>query len=154
MEVRMRRHDRAMADEDAKTLLKNGEFGVLSTVSPDGQPYGIPLSYAYDGDVIFFHSALQGRKLDNIVGNNSVSFCVVGKTEILPRKFSTRFESVIVFGRASEAAGGEKDRGLFELARKYSSAFLEEGRQYIERDRHKARVYKIHIESITGKSRK
>jgi nitroimidazol reductase NimA-like FMN-containing flavoprotein (pyridoxamine 5'-phosphate oxidase superfamily) len=40
----MRRKDRELSAEEAGRILAKGEFGVLSTVGTDGQPYGIPLS--------------------------------------------------------------------------------------------------------------
>jgi hypothetical protein len=150
----MRRHDRAITEDDARTLLHNGEYGVLATVSPDGRPYAVPLNYAFTGDLIFFHSAPEGHKLDNMAVNERVSFCVVGKTQVMPEKFSTRYESVIAFGKACEATGDEKQRGLTELLKKYCAGFMKEGLQYIERDGHKTKVYKIVVESFTGKARK
>jgi uncharacterized protein len=39
-------------------------------------------------------------------------FCVVGRTQILPDEFSTKYESVIVFGRAIEVSDDEK-KGLY-----------------------------------------
>jgi nitroimidazol reductase NimA-like FMN-containing flavoprotein (pyridoxamine 5'-phosphate oxidase superfamily) len=127
---------------------------VLSTVSVDGQPYGVPVSYSYNGDVIYFHCAVEGHKLENLSGNNKVSFCVVGKTRVLPGKFATNYESVIVFGKAFEVTEDEKHRGLLELLKKYSPGFIDKGLRYIEGDGGKARVYKIVIEAMTGKARK
>jgi hypothetical protein len=154
MERKMRRTDRAIPDSEAKAILRAGQYGVLSTVSVDGQPYGVPVSYSYVGDAIYFHCALEGHKLENLNSNNKVSFCVVGKTQVLPDKFATNYESVIVFGKAFEVTDDEKQAGLVELLKKYSPGFIEKGLRYIEGDGHKARVYKIAIESMTGKSRK
>jgi uncharacterized protein len=70
----MRRADRAIPESEAQEILQAGEYGVLSTVSADGQPYGVPVSYSYAGDVIYFHCAVEGRKLENLSGNNKVSF--------------------------------------------------------------------------------
>lgn len=41
----MRRKDRAITEEDARELLNTAEYGILSTVSEDGEPYGVPLDY-------------------------------------------------------------------------------------------------------------
>ena len=112
------------------------------------------MSYSYTGNVIYFHCAIEGHKVENLRKNNRVSFCVVGKTEVLPEKFSTRYESAIVFGKAFELTDDEKHKGLLEIVKKYSPGFIKEGLQYIENAVHKARVYKIVIESISGKSRK
>jgi hypothetical protein len=154
MERKIRRTDRAITESEAKRILEKGEFGVLSTASPDGQPYGVPINYGYDGKVIYFHCAKEGHKLENLTANNRVSFCVVGRTEVLPEKFATNYESAIVFGKAFELADDEKHTGLLEIVKKYSSGFIPEGLKYIESAAHKTRVYKIVIESITGKSRK
>ncbi len=154
MERKIRRADRAIPDGETREILRAGEYGVLSTVSVDGQPYGVPVSYSYAGDVIYFHCALEGHKLENLNGNNKVSFCVVGKTRVLPEKFATNYESVIVFGKAFEVTDNEKHAGLLEILKKYSPGFIDKGLRYIEGDGRKARVYKIVIESMTGKARR
>lgn len=154
MERKIRRTDRAISESEAQRILEKGEFGVLSTASSDGQPYGVPINYSYSGQVIYFHCARDGHKLENLAANSRVSFCVVGRTEVLPEKFATNYESAIVFGKAFELADDEKRTGLFEIVKKYSPEFIPEGLKYIESAAHKTRVYKIVIESITGKSRK
>jgi uncharacterized protein len=102
MVIKMRRSDRELSLSEAREILKNGEYGILSTTSTDGQPYGVPLNYCYLRDSIYFHCALEGHKLENIRENNRVSFCVVGNTELLPETFSSKYESAIVFGNISE----------------------------------------------------
>jgi hypothetical protein len=149
----IRRKDREMEKKEAKELLKRGEYGVLSTVGENEYAYGVPLSYAYVDEAIYFHCAQEGYKLDNLRGNNKVSFCVVGKTNVLPDKFSTEYESVIVFGIAKEVAGEEKTMVLMELIKKYSPDYIEEGKKYIERAGEKTKVIKIDMEYISGKAR-
>ena len=149
-----RRSDRAIPESEAREILDKGEYGILSTMSADGQPYGVPVSYACGQDVIYFHCAPTGHKLENLSGNNKVSFCVVGQTELVPEEFGTKYESVIVLGKAFEVSEAEKRQGLLGLIEKYSSEFIEKGRQHIEEDHGKTKVYKIVIEAITGKARK
>jgi uncharacterized protein len=150
----MRRADRAIPDSEAREILRRGEYGILSTVSPGGQPYGVPLSYACLGEAIYFHCAVEGHKLDNLAANAKVSFTVVGRTEILPEKFATRYESVVVFGTGAEVTGEEKKKGLVGLIEKYSADFVEPGLRYIERSAHESRVFRISIGSISGKARR
>lgn len=154
MERKIRRIDRALSQSEAVEILKKGEYGILSTVSIDGQPYGVPVSYAYTRDVIYFHCAVEGHAVENLRSNNKVSFCVVGGTEVLPAKFGTKYESVIVFGKTFELTDEEKHNALLELLKKYSPRFMEEGLRYVESAIGKIRVYKVVVESITGKSRK
>lgn len=150
----LRRSDRAVTAQEARTLLANAEYGVLSTVGEDGQPYGVPLSYVYRNDGIYFHCALSGHKLDNIAHNAKVSFCVVGNTKVLPEQFATEYESALAFGVASEVSGAERYDALMWLLEKYSADFVEEGKRYIEQKDTTTKVFKIAVAHISGKGRK
>jgi nitroimidazol reductase NimA-like FMN-containing flavoprotein (pyridoxamine 5'-phosphate oxidase superfamily) len=150
----MRRADRALTDEQAIEILQKGEYGILSTVSEDGQPYGVPVSFIYVDNALYFHCAVEGHKLENLTFNPRVSFCVVGATEVLPDKFATRYESAIVFGKTCELTGDEKHVALTNVLKKYSAGFMDKGERYINSDIGKARVFKIEIESMSGKARR
>lgn len=154
MQRPMRRNDRALSETQSIEILQKGEYGILSTVSADGQPYGVPVSFAFEGTALYFHCAVEGHKLENLTANPRVSFCVVGETKVLPDKFATRYESAIVFGSASELTGDEKHAGLTKLLEKYSADFMEKGEKYINSDIQKTRVFKIEIESVSGKARR
>lgn len=38
----------ALTHEQAQTILRHGRWGVLSTATADGVPYGVPINYGYD----------------------------------------------------------------------------------------------------------
>lgn len=154
MSRELRRKDRGMNKTEARELLERGEYGILSTCGLDGQPYGIPLSYCVIDNGIYFHCALEGHKLEILAGNGKVSFCVVGKTEVLPDKFATSYESVIVTGRATEVFDEEKLLGLKGLLPKYSADFIAEGLNYINAKGAQTRVFRVSIDSISGKARR
>jgi uncharacterized protein len=150
----MRKSAREIFDVDIIEILNKGEYGVLATIGENGYAYAVPLSYVYFNKHIYFHCAIEGNKLDNINYNDKVSFCVVGKTKVLPEEFSTEYESVIAFGTASFIYGDEKKGALLAIARKYSPEFEQEGTQYIERAITKTCVVKIKIDKLTGKARR
>ena len=149
----MRRIDRQMTDEEALGVLTKCEYGILSTVGENGQPFGTPLSYVLMDHNIYFHCALTGTKLDNIYLNAKVCFTVVGSTKVLQDKFSTEFESVMAFGDACIIEGEEKSQVLKEVIKKYSPSFIEEGDKYINNAIEKTCVVKIGIKHLTGKHR-
>ena len=149
----MRRKDKAMHDRDIINLLRDGEYGVLSTVDSEGQPYGVPLNYVLIDHCVYFHCALEGHKLDNLAVNHKVSFCVVGRTRVLPAEFSTEFESIIIFGRAAVVEGEERYRALNGLIEKYSPDFVAEGSAYIEKFDSRTCVVRVEIDRISGKSK-
>ena len=150
----MRRQDRAVSDEEAIALLDAAEYGVLSTVDEIGAPYGVPLSFCRVDNRLYFHCAVEGLKIDCIERNGAVSFCVVGRTTILPEEFSTKYESVIVSGTAGEVFGAEKRTGMEGLLRKYTPELIEEGIRYAEGLDHETRVFAIPIDRLTGKARR
>ena len=150
----MRRKDRAIKEKEAMAILNTAEYGVLSTVSEKGEAYGVPLSFCVVDRCIYFHCATEGLKIDNIKHNSLVSFCAVGKTEVLPDKFGTKYESVIVSGEVEEVFDQEKQTALEGLLHKYSSKFIEQGKKYISGLKEKTKVFKIKINNLSGKARR
>jgi nitroimidazol reductase NimA-like FMN-containing flavoprotein (pyridoxamine 5'-phosphate oxidase superfamily) len=150
----MRRKDRAISRQEALEILHKGEYGILSTVSADGQPYGTPINFCMMNDYIYFHCAKEGHKLDNISANNKVCFCVVGQTQVLAEQFGTLYESAIVFGVTTEIFDSEKHSALVGLIKKYAKDYFDEGLKYIESLSSKTGVYKVSIKSISGKAKK
>lgn len=148
----MRRNDRAISIEEARRLLEKAEYGVLSMASSDGVPYSIPLNFSLFKDCIYFHCAPEGSKIRLLSANRNVSFCVVGKTEVVPEKFAMKYESVIAAGVVEELFETAKREGLILLLKKYSPDSIKEGLAYIDRLFDKTRVYKICVTSITGKA--
>jgi len=150
----MRRQDRQISEGEAIEILQKGEFGVLSMCTPDNSGYGIPLNYAFKNKAIYFHCALEGSKLEYLRQNNRVSFCVIGRTNVLPSQFGTVYESVIAFGVATEVEGEEKHDALMLFLEKYSANYIQEGTEYLIKAFKRVKVIKLSIETITGKARK
>lgn len=150
---KMRRTDRELSREEAMNVLVEGEYGILSTVGTDGQPYAVPVNYAVDQDLIYIHGTNQiSQKNTNLSENSGVCFTVVGKTEVLPSQFSTNYESAVVIGTAARSR--EPEKGLMRLVEKYSPEFAAEGMKYIQAAIDKVAVFEIRIEQLTGKARR
>ena len=149
---KMRRKDKQLSEEQTIEILTAGEEGVLATVGEDGYPYAVPLNYIYQDGAIYFHCALNGHKLENIRFNPRVSFCVTADTGIIAEEFSTRFRSVVVFGRAEEALDDEKIKGLKALVHGLAADHVPAGEKYIRQALDKARVFKVNVEHMSGKT--
>jgi len=145
---------RFITEEQARAILMNAPVGVLSTVSPDGRPYGVPVHYCYaqEENCVFFHCAKTGRKIDNILFSPQVSLLAVGPFKVVPEKTTTRYESTIIAGRAQIVTDPqEKAEKLRALCVKYApgTPFAAEDAPPMPcGDSH---IIKILIESITGK---
>ncbi len=140
--------------EEIESLLQEALVGCLATVEPDGSPYITPLHFVYHQGKIYFHCAVKGRKMDNIRANPRVCFEVHELIKIVQSQracdFSTRYRSILVFGRArSLPDGDEKVAVLTALAEKYA------GGQTLEPPTPKkakgTEVIEITIEEMTGK---
>lgn len=148
----MRRIKQALSVEENIAILNRGTSGVLAVHGDDDYPYAVPLSYVYYDSKIYFHCALTGHKLDAIMGNSKVSFCVIDEDNVVPEEYTTYFRSVIVFGKARILEDeAEKRKALVELAARYSPE-QEQGRlQEIETQMNRVCLVELTIDHMTGK---
>lgn len=151
MQRKMRRFRQLLDEQASKEILDNATNGVLSLVDSDGEPYGVPISYVYDGDgCIYFHSAVKGHKIECIEAGSRCSFCVVLQDLIVPNEFTTYFRSVIVKGAIHAVVSrDEMTKGLRLLCGKYSPGINPEAE--IARCINHVTVLRLDIDSITGK---
>ncbi len=137
-------------------MLKNGEYAVLSMISPEGEPYGVPINYVWNGkDAIYMHCAPEGRKLLCINRNARVSLCIIGNTQVISDKFTTRYESIILQGKAKNGLdAAERMDALKIFLQKYSPNDMELGMKYAEKSFHRTDIIRVDIERISGKCKK
>lgn len=151
----MRRAEKRLTDEQARDILARAEYGSLATIDGHGRPYVIPMSFAAKEDAIYLHCAIEGSKLDNIAANTEVGFTAVAGTKVLPKQFSTAYESAVVQGRAVLVKDADEKRGaLMLLAEKYSTGFVDTAPAYIDKSFDKVGVIRIDIYKLTGKGSK
>jgi nitroimidazol reductase NimA-like FMN-containing flavoprotein (pyridoxamine 5'-phosphate oxidase superfamily) len=150
----VKRKDRILEDQRALEVLTEGEYGFLAMANVDGGGYGIPMNYVYDGTSIYMHCALEGHKLENLNKDNRVTFTVVVNTEILPSKFSTRYQSVMVSAIAHLDVSDDEKFSLMRLiVNKYSPGFTEPGEKYIQALFAKTRIIRLEILDMKAKTR-
>ena len=82
-----------MPEEFAWEVVDKCEYAFLAMTAEDGSPYGLPVTIARGGRAIYFHSALEGRKVECLRRFSRVCLCCVGDTRVPPGKFTTLFES-------------------------------------------------------------
>ena len=155
----VRRQDRLFSEDEARELLQTGEYGVLSMVdgtNGEAVAYGVPVSYVWDGDdAVYVHCAMEGRKLRCLSGNARVSFCVVGQTRVIPDKFTTAYQSIVMECMAATGLPEEERRKALQMILdKYSSDYAEIGRKYAERSFPRTEVVRLTIERWSGKSKR
>lgn len=148
----MRRKKQEISEEACRVVLSEATSGVLALCGADNQPYAVPMSYVYDGNSIYFHSALEGHKIDVIGENPRASFCVVACDRVVPEEFTTYFRSVIVFGNIRIITDyDDKMKALRKLATKYSPGRVEAMNVEIEKGFDHLHMVELCIEHMSGK---
>ncbi len=149
----MRRAKCALNNETAEKILREGVFGVLALSGDNGYNYAVPLNYAVENNKIFFHSALTGHKIDAVKNNDKVSFCVVGRHDVVAEKFTSYFTSVIVFGKIKIVEDtAEKIHALELLADKYSPNVNKNLREKEISRFNAVKILILEIEHLSGKA--
>ena len=146
---------RWMSTAEAREFLAAGTEGRLATCNTSGQPYITPVNYVCHDGKIYFHCAKTGRKLDHIAGNPLVCFEVSRDVRTTvsngrPCDCSTRYSSVLVFGRARLVAGESEKAALLNRL----VAHLADGKPFqpvTEEQAATCAVVEIEVEEISGK---
>ena len=147
----MRRFKQEMPQEEAKKILREATNGVLCLTDYDNRPYGVPMSFIYDGESnIYFHCATTGRKIECVKHNPNVCFSIIDQDEIHPEEFTTYFRSVIVEGTITILTETHQIiEALRLLSSKYSPGI--DCEPEIEKGLNRVLILKLEIDSITGK---
>lgn len=147
----MRRSRQQLPVEEAREILRKATNGVLSLVDNCGHPYGVPMSFVFDGeDSLIFHCATEGKKIDCLKINPHACFTVVATDDIVPEELTTYYRSVIATGTIETVTSeGAKIECLRKLSEKYAPGI--DCKSEIEKTLERVTVLIMNIEEITGK---
>ena len=161
----MRRKDRERDKTFALEIIDKVSFGVMTIVE---STYSLPLSFARDGDYLYFHGAKTGLKNSLLEKEGHVRIVFVGDNylpdpisheEIMenPKKlaklFTLKYESAIVEGTCSLIEDKkERDLALTLICKKFYPDLDDYIKMAVEMNGYITACYKIKIEEIFGKS--
>ena len=150
----MRRKDREKPRDFALAVTDKCAYFVMATVNPDGTPYCIPVSLAREGEWLYFHTAKEGHKIDNLKYQNRVCITCVSDLKEAPGEFSVRYESAVVVGTATEITDREEMiRALTLISKRYTPGIMHSFDKQIEKEFDRVAVWKICIDEISGKGK-
>jgi len=151
----MRRKDREITDAlFIEKVLNDSVYGSLG-LCDNGEPYVVPMSYAWSDNKLWFHCANEGRKLDIIRANPKVCFQVTGVTEPIVAEDACRsgmlYSSVIILGTASIIEEHEeKSAALEKLMQHFSKEF---SHKFSQEETNRVTIISIKPDKITCKAR-
>jgi len=149
----MRRKDRLVENRAEIDAMIAGSEIVRLALSKHDEPYLVPLSFGYDGDAIYVHTARNGKKIEYFEASGRVCFeferdvrFVRGNGDACEATCS--YESVIGYGTIGEVtAPSDKTYALRQITCHYMPAPSD----FTDSALSKVRVWEICIESMTGK---
>jgi nitroimidazol reductase NimA-like FMN-containing flavoprotein (pyridoxamine 5'-phosphate oxidase superfamily) len=148
----MRRAEEEIKDREAmETILHRATVCRLG-LCRDSVPYVVPLSFGYRDNVLYLHSAPQGRKMDTIRENPHVCFEVDIDQELVPADtpcaWTVRYRSVIGWGKARLVESAEEKRAALDVILGHYAGGPGEYRQDALE---KVTVIAVEIDRMTGK---
>ena len=156
---KMRRKDREITEpEEIYKIIEKAE--VCRIALTDGEwPYIVALNFGFEkenGGRLYFHSALQGKKLEIIAENNKVCFQMDIEHQLITAEkacdYTSTFKSVVGFGRIKQAGTEqEKIKGLDVIMSHYAG---DEKFSYPQNMLRHTAVLVLEIESMTAKEKK
>jgi nitroimidazol reductase NimA-like FMN-containing flavoprotein (pyridoxamine 5'-phosphate oxidase superfamily) len=148
----MRRKEKEITDKkEIENILKKSQICHVAMVDKD-KPYIVPMNFGYENKTLFFHSALEGRKINVIKKNPNLCFEVEQVVQFKKAKlacdWSIEYKSVIGEGRAQLLYNPEEKReGLDIIMAQYSGRTFEYPSEMLE----KTLVIKLVVDKMTGK---
>ena len=143
----MRRTEREVLDPQFMHQVLQDAQELYIAMNSGVAPYVIPVNYVFHNGCIFFHCALEGRKLDLLKADSRVGFSTA--VDIQVEKTTTRYRSVCGCGTAELVNDpDQKNEVLKAFAARYKAPCIFPISE--EKFAHTG-VICIHIEQLTGK---
>lgn len=151
-DIIMRKKEKEITDNaELIAIIAKAKVCRLAMVDGDS-PYIVPLSFGYAANKLYFHGAINGKKIDLIKANPNICFEFDHLIETVESEkacnWSMRFQSIVGFGKASlMETSEEKKSALAIIMAQYSN----EQFAFPDKMLQATAVIKVSIESITGK---
>ncbi len=173
----MRRKDREMNVAFAYELIDKAMYGTLAVLDTEGSPYALPLSIVRNEQMLYFHSAKAGKKVEAFKQQKLVCVSFVGevkvpdlytdkeletllvdsaKSAVLTSKvFTTMYESAMVRGVIQEVRVVEEQLFALRLiCEKYTPEKMSYFDSAAQSGLARTNIYRIAIQEITAKRKK
>lgn len=156
----MRRKDREVTDRaQIENMLRASSVCRLSMIA-DGKPYIVPLNFGYTWDdtglTLYFHTGVEGKKLDALRQNPAVCFEMDGEHGLISGgeqacRYSYAFFSVIGEGEVEFATDNTQKRQGFDVIMQHLTG--KANWEYSDAHLSVAEVLRVRVQSVEGSRR-
>jgi nitroimidazol reductase NimA-like FMN-containing flavoprotein (pyridoxamine 5'-phosphate oxidase superfamily) len=91
--------------EEILEIIRKCQVCTISMVDPDGKPYLVPMNFGFEEDVVYLHSAKEGKKIDILKNNPEVCINFTTDHELryqnedVACSWSMKYRSVLIYGK-------------------------------------------------------
>ena len=148
----MRRNDGEITTRrEIDRVIQRAQVCRIAFIS-EGEPYLVPVCFGYDGSALYFHCAVEGRKLGMLAPGAAVCFEMETDVGVVPAPgacgWTMTYSSVIGWGRAAKIGDeAEKVRALDTIMAHYGGP----AGPYDPGPAARTILVRIDIERLTGK---
>lgn len=155
----MRRKDREVTGEAIREIIDSCRVARIAMIDGD-KPYIVPMNFGYfmqeNELTLFFHCAMEGKKLDVLRQNNRVFFEMDCEHELIektnPCSYSFAYASVMGDGVASFIENTQEKLAAFELLMLHQTGRA--GFAFTQEDMNHVTIFKVVSTSFTAKRSK
>jgi len=140
--------------EVIEAIIRQCDICFIGVVDPDNKPYVLPMNYGYKDQVIYLHSAPEGRIMDILENNNNICITFSTDNELVFQhpevacSYRMKSKSVVVMGKVQFIeAMDEKTEALNILMKTYS----EKEFKYSDPAVRNVKIWKIPMDEVTCK---
>jgi len=149
----MRRKEKEITSRGKMDQIIHNSLICHLSCSLNDQPYVVPLSFGYDGNAVYFHTAREGKKNTILSANPQVCLGFEQGIQIQPDpdlacRWSFHYQSVIATGIA-EVVTNPKGRlyGIKQIMLHFSDKYWE----ISEKELSMVTIWQVILTDITGK---
>ncbi len=141
-------------DKQLEEIIKKCDVCNVAMVDNVNKPYVIPLNFGYENNIVYFHGAPAGKKIETLKNNNSVCLSFSTDHELrfqsegVACSYSMKYRSVIAYGKVEFIeAPGDKIAALNVIMKNYTDRSF----KYNDPSIREVNVFKVIIEKIEGR---
>jgi nitroimidazol reductase NimA-like FMN-containing flavoprotein (pyridoxamine 5'-phosphate oxidase superfamily) len=151
-DIRMRRSEKEITDRAEIGAIIRGAKVCRLGLCDDGEPYIVPMCFGYDGEYLYFHSAVEGRKLDILRRQPRVCIEIDEMLAMVEAdsacRWSMSYRSVMGLGTVEFLENlAAKRAGLAVVMAQYATGEFTFPDQAVDR----VCVFRVRVDELTGK---
>jgi nitroimidazol reductase NimA-like FMN-containing flavoprotein (pyridoxamine 5'-phosphate oxidase superfamily) len=155
----MRKKEREITDRDELIAILEEADVCRIAIHDEPAPYIVTMNFGYEtgGETaLFFHCAVEGRKLDLLAGNDTVGFEMDVGHELVrgekPCQWSMKYRSIVGTGRVAEILGEKAKKAALDRIMDHYG-FGEREKTYDDAALQRTKILKLTVGEMTGKRR-